>query len=73
MMPQMHRELQNHIMLQAGAGCRLAREATNPETAFRLTLAQCEQKNLPDRNLGGFKKPAIPTFALLELSSALKA
>ncbi len=36
LMPQVHRELRDHIMLQAGSGCLFTREATIPEAAFRL-------------------------------------
>lgn len=36
LMPQFHRELRDHIMLQAGSGYLFTREATLPEAAFRL-------------------------------------
>lgn len=36
LMPQVHRELRDQIMLQAGSGCLFTREATIPEAAFRL-------------------------------------
>jgi hypothetical protein len=36
LMPQFHRELRDHVMLQAGSGCLFTREATIPEAAFRL-------------------------------------
>jgi hypothetical protein len=36
LMPQVHCELRDHIMLQVGAGCLFTRQATIPETAFRL-------------------------------------
>jgi len=36
LMPQVHREFRDHIMLQAGSGCLFTREATIPEAAFRL-------------------------------------
>ena len=36
LMPQFHRELRDHIMLQAGSGCLFTRDATIPEAAFRL-------------------------------------
>lgn len=36
LMPQFHRELRDHIMLQAGSGCLFTRESTMPEAVFRL-------------------------------------
>jgi len=36
LMPQLHRELRDHVMLQAGSGCLFTRQATVPEAAFRL-------------------------------------
>lgn len=36
LMPQVHLELRDHIMLQVGSGCLFTREATIPEAAFRL-------------------------------------
>ena len=39
LMPQVHRELRDHIMLQVGSGCLFTREATIPETAFRLVYS----------------------------------
>lgn len=38
-MLQIHRELRDHMMLQAGTGCLFTREATIPEAAFRLTYS----------------------------------
>lgn len=39
LMPQFHRELWDHVMLQAGSGCLFTREATIPEAAFRLVYS----------------------------------
>lgn len=36
LMPQVHRELRDHIMLQVGSGFLFTPEATIPESAFRL-------------------------------------
>ncbi len=36
LMPQVHHELQGHIMVQFGAGCLFTQEATVPEAATRL-------------------------------------
>jgi hypothetical protein len=36
LIPQVHQELQDHIMIQFGAGCLFTREATVPEAAMRL-------------------------------------
>ncbi len=36
LMPQVHCELQDHIMIQFGAGCLFTQEATVPEAATRL-------------------------------------
>lgn len=36
LMPQIHRELRDHVMLQAGSGCLFTRQATVPEAAFRI-------------------------------------
>lgn len=36
LMPQVHQELQDHIMIQFGAGCLFTQEATVPEAAARL-------------------------------------
>lgn len=36
LMPQVHQELQDHIMIQFGSGCLFTQEATVPEAAMRL-------------------------------------
>jgi len=36
LIPQVHRELQDHIMVQFGVGCLFTREVTVPEAAMRL-------------------------------------
>jgi hypothetical protein len=36
LIPQLHQELRDHIMLQVGSGCLFTRDATTPEAAMRL-------------------------------------